>query len=551
MSGTQQRVCRKRIQRNNLGWLLSIFLLACIGCGEPPSESPIATWQGGQLNRVEYERWLQYAALLDSPVAIRDLVTTRHLANMAREQGLHQQPMIKLGLINEKLKRYGQALQQHVMTTTTVDDEEVNAMLAQKPDAFQRPRKLKLRHIFKRLSQDPQQDAALHHLMADLRNDLIAGDDFQVRAREVSDSQTRFTGGNLGFLDPDTLPDPVRKVVATMEVGDISPVVEHRGGLAIFYCEDVRQAKTPSTSEVKEKVRLNLQRYHAKKRVQQLIVELTQAHPLPNPLEVRDGLYTLSETLPLKLTPVEMQTLIAMRSRTQNVAAVPAQRKAKIAQNWLLGHAIVDHVDSLGLSDSFQDELQWNQNQLLATRMLQTLVQPQLEPADPEAVRAYYDENPKRFQSPAMFHVAAIFFGLSENQPERLKLAQNVVRQIETGDLSFAEAAKAHSQHRSAEAGGDLGWRSLAQLGNLGPDVVKVTKEMQPGDTSGLFRLESGLWVFQLIDSKSAQPLTFEQARSQAERAVMGIQARNLERKVNAELLADMALKIHHEDSTQ
>lgn len=87
--------------------------------------------------------------------------------------------------------------------------------------------------------------------------------------------------------------------------------------------------------------------------------------------------------------------------------------------------------------------------------------------------------------------------------------AEEVAEQLE-GGAEFATVAATYSDARNALEGGDLGWRSAAQVPEPVADRVS---QMSEGDITPVLRSPSGFHVFQLRERRSAEQRVVTQAR--------------------------------------
>lgn len=87
--------------------------------------------------------------------------------------------------------------------------------------------------------------------------------------------------------------------------------------------------------------------------------------------------------------------------------------------------------------------------------------------------------------------------------------AESVLAELEAG-ADFATVAATYSDARNALEGGDLGWRSAAQVPEPVADRVA---QMSPGDITPVLRSPAGFHVFQLQDRRSTEQRLVTQTR--------------------------------------
>ncbi len=134
-----------------------------------------------------------------------------------------------------------------------------------------------------------------------------------------------------------------------------------------------------------------------------------------------------------------------------------------------------------------------------------------------EQVRAYYEGNPEKFTQPEQVHIRVILLRVDPSSPsaewkKAEEKAKGLVAQIRAG-ASFAELAKAHSNEKSAEDGGDMG---MLHRGTL-PETAQVTLDkMKPGEISEPVILLEGVTIFKLEARQETRKRAFEDVQERA-----------------------------------
>lgn len=106
------------------------------------------------------------------------------------------------------------------------------------------------------------------------------------------------------------------------------------------------------------------------------------------------------------------------------------------------------------------------------------------------------------------YHLAHILVATPEAaSPETIQAAfdkaEKIHAQLDAGE-SFTEVAQQHSQGRNALSGGDLGWRTAAELPAL---FLTAAKKLKKNGISPTLRSAGGFHILQLIDKKTQQHL--------------------------------------------
>jgi len=110
---------------------------------------------------------------------------------------------------------------------------------------YQRPAQLQARQML--LKNKTQAE--------NIRERLVAGEDFARLARRYSLSPDRDQGGSLGLVARGELPPEFEQVLFALKPGDISPVVHSSYGIHLFMVEKYLQAGLRPFEEVEEKIR--------------------------------------------------------------------------------------------------------------------------------------------------------------------------------------------------------------------------------------------------------------------------------------------------------
>lgn len=511
----------------------ALLIAVCAGgpaFAEAPSGDRVATWNGGHLERADYLDWLTAKGLDDDPESIRELVFVRSLASIT-DARLDDDPgearRIELEVEARRHRLLLPLLRNHVVgQSAPIDEDEIEAQRRADPDAFVRPRKLRLRNLYKALG-DEDRAPEVRAAMAEIRQRLVDGADFGELARAESESQTRFREGRLGLVELEDLPPRLAKVIGELEAGEISPPIEYGGGLTLFWLEEIRPAKVPTPEEVREILRNRFERQQDEKRWETLQDSLVA--------DARIDLATPKLTLGNhRLGRDDIRELVEMRSG-RDLGTLGRPALDELLRGWALGVGGSRRAVELGLDrdPEVAAQLRWLRTETLARRELVRRVEARIEAPDEAALRRWFESKPRRYREPAAYDLAVIQVA----DPDRLAAAKQLADELARGEIDFEEAARRGSDHPSASSGGRLGWRPSAQLANWGPTAARAIRALEPGTTSELLHTESGLWIFRLLDHREARPSTFDEVRARVEEELRAEQVRELEQTLRAEHL--------------
>lgn len=130
----------------------------------------------------------------------------------------------------------------------------------------------------------------------------------------------------------------------------------------------------------------------------------------------------------------------------------------------------------------------------------------------PQAVRAYYDQNPQRFERPEQVHVRLILAAVDpQAKPEDQQKAQQKIAMVEKrlkAGEDFPSLAEQYSDDMYRIKGGDLGW---VHRGRLEPEYEKVVFALPVGEPSEPFRTPEGYAVVKVEGREPSRQMKFEE----------------------------------------
>lgn len=204
------------------------------------------------------------------------------------------------------------------------------------------------------------------------------------------------------------------------------------------------------------------------------------------------------------ITSADVDAMIAsMGSRGQNYQS-PQGRAAVLEQ--LIGRQLILTDAKRNLMDrepGYLAELDRVKDELLAGYAIEKLMS-KITVTETDA-RKFYDENPSMFQSGETVNASHI---LVDTEDE----ANALLTKLDAGELTFEEAAKAHSKCPSAEQGGSLGEFGKGQMV---PEFDQACFSMTPGEIKGPVKTQFGYHIIRLNSKSDAKPLTFNDVKEQ------------------------------------
>ncbi len=120
-----------------------------------------------------------------------------------------------------------------------------------------------------------------------------------------------------------------------------------------------------------------------------------------------------------------------------------------------------------------------------------------------EEIKKYFDEHPEEFAGEETVSASHILVESEEK-------AKDIYAKIQSGEMTFEDAAKAFSSCPSSQRGGDLGEFGRGQMV---PEFDKACFEMAVGEMRGPVKTQFGFHLIRLDKKNEAKALTLEEVK--------------------------------------
>jgi peptidyl-prolyl cis-trans isomerase C len=270
-------------------WLATACAVAALAaCTKPDGESTaapgstststtVATVNGKKLSSDLLEVLSQAAtgkpiseATPEQKQQLVDQLINMSLASQeADKQGLANSPEVKARLELLRMQILAGAASDKFDADNPVTDADVRSEYVAQVAAM--PKEYKARHILVETKE----------IGESLIRDLNSGSDFaKLAASESKDAGSAAGGGELGWFTLDRMVKPFSDAVSTLEKGQVTAEpVQSEFGWHVIQLEDTRSLEAPDFEEVKDRVRILVQR----KRYQAHLDQIRQAGNVQNP----------------------------------------------------------------------------------------------------------------------------------------------------------------------------------------------------------------------------------------------------------------------------
>lgn len=157
----------------------------------------------------------------------------------------------------------------------------------------------------------------------------------------------------------------------------------------------------------------------------------------------------------------------------------------------------------------FKAEFQRMKEEMLANFAIAKAVE-SVKVTDEEA-KAFFEENKSELMSGETVNASHILVATEEE-------ANEILAKINAGEISFEDAARAHSSCSSSEQGGNLGEFGRGQMV---PEFDSACFEMVPGEVRGPVKTQFGFHLIKLNAKNEAKPIEFSEIADQIKQKLM------------------------------
>ncbi len=163
--------------------------------------------------------------------------------------------------IRDELER-GELIDRNVRQKVHITQGDAQRYYDANPHRFLADMKVHLRHIMLEVEEGAPSDRAQTVLgrVRELRQEALDGADFAALARAHSQGAGASEGGDIGWLQPDSLPDSLARVAAVLDKGSISQPVRTNLGYHLVKVEDRQGGQQLPFTAVSEQISQELYR---------------------------------------------------------------------------------------------------------------------------------------------------------------------------------------------------------------------------------------------------------------------------------------------------
>ena len=209
---------------------------------------------------------------------------------------------------------------------------------------------------------------------------------------------------------------------------------------------------------------------------------------------------------------MESELMEALASMGQRAQAYNNPQGRAVLLDQLIAHRLflMDAQKNLMEREpAFKEQLKRVKDDMLTQYAIRKAIE-RVRVTDDE-VKKFYDENPDQFEGGLTFNASHILVDTEEEAAEiRLKL--------ESGELSFEDAARKYSSCPSKAQGGELG--DFAH-GQMVPEFEEACAGMEPGELSEPVKTQFGWHLIRLNKKEEGGKIPFAEAKDDIRQALL------------------------------
>jgi peptidyl-prolyl cis-trans isomerase C len=188
--------------------------------------------------------------------------------------------------------RINKLLEKATDETATPGEDDLQQYYAEHRDQFQKPETVRASHVL--IAFEPEDDdaakAAKRAKAEEIRERLVAGEDFAECAANESDCPSKSRGGDLGSFGRGQMVQPFEDAAFTQPEGEIGPIVETRFGYHIIKVVEHDQKREIPLDEVHDKLSDFLRAQRRQQAAQDFVKNLREGAEITYPESATQGM---------------------------------------------------------------------------------------------------------------------------------------------------------------------------------------------------------------------------------------------------------------------
>ena len=508
------------ILRSMIILTLCFYLIACNveESGNKQILTPdtvIATYTHGNLTISELKSYIIKQPLNDRwsttdpthkfSTLINKAAIEKQMISEANLMGIEQSHQFKFRQRDEIKKLYVKQYLSNQNSHISVNDEDIENYYQEHLSKYNLPEQRYVYHIFKS-NQNPN---AKQEITA-IRKRVLAGENFKLLAKELSESESRHTKGFLGRVKKGDFPNEFDKIVFNLELHIPSSVAKTKDGYHLFLVTEKLKQKNFQINEIRNTIHKEILAELAVKKVKELALSL----PLPDPLvilNIDEFNSALKDKSPqVKLYQIGEQHLsvlefiFTLQELAQKNPKLDIQEKAyRIFQENAYSEVIYQHMINENIQYTQPNILQSKSEALLIEEFSKTKLRTYIN-KHPELIKNFFNKNKKRYTTPIKMNIQLLMIPIIEgiNLMPTLEISRE---KLDENEITLEELANDNNGKTIIS-----GLMETQQLSKLNKNITRFASDLKIDRHSAPFTNNGYYNIIKLIakTTEKSKPLS-------------------------------------------
>ena len=495
---------------------LCLFILACNQNQSQEQQvldanNTIATYTDGNLTIEELKayiikqpisnRWSTTDPVEKYKAFISKAIIEKQMLNEAKLTGIEQSHQFKFTHRDEIKKHYTQQYLNSKNVHLSVNDEDIENYYQENISKYNLPEQRYVYHIFKSgLNQNAEPEITA------IRKRVLAGENFKLLAKQLSDSESRHNDGFLGKVKRGDFSTEFDDIVFNLELHTPSSVLKSKDGYHLFLITEKLKQKNFQIEEIKNLIHKDI--------LVQLAVEKTKEQalllPRPEPFFIPDAdefdsilkgkspQATLYEIGNQKLTVSEFVFLLqklATKNHNLNI-----QEKAYLFfQEKAYSEIVYQYM--------LKENIEYNQTDLLRSKADSLIIEEfskiKLKSyinKHPELIKEYFNKNRKRYTTPIKLNIQLLMIPITD-EINLMPMLEASREKLNNKEIILEELTDKYNGKILIS-----GLMTTQQLAKLNKNIISFAADLEINRHSAPFTSNGHYNIIKLIDKISEKP---------------------------------------------
>jgi parvulin-like peptidyl-prolyl isomerase len=425
-----------------------------------------------------------------------------------------------------------------------IERADLEAEYDRQREHLRKPERRLTLHIYRRAG-DADARAVASAELADLRDQVLNGEDFARLARAHSDSESRHRGGELGWLNRGELPEEVDAVVFALDEGVPSQPLATADGVHLLMVQSVSPAREATLVEALPLLRERLLLQRAEMMIKPIVEADTRDFAMPDAsglaallqagdadaLVLADGDYQL-DVAAFRRHLAQLSERQSGRGETSITMAWNALRALRTREKLRAACAREAWLDADVLTAALS---RWEREQLVSLQrraLLRALAE-----SDEARLRLYHSQNPDQFSTPVRWTLRRLQIPLAADASATMASLERAAQDPQSSVDALQQMHGGELQTLTAQR--------AVELRRIAPTLPALVAPLEPGQLSAPLRTVGHLEIYQLVSREEPVAASFDSAREQVISNVVRQHAAELYQRHVEQVLAAESLRIN------